>query len=66
MGLTLNLRKCEIFWPSGDPTFQDSPPEVCRPLQTSDGVELLGAPIFGSSEYFDGFAAALFDKVKRL
>ena len=30
-GLTLNL-KCEIFWPSGDPTFQDIPPEICRPL----------------------------------
>ena len=52
-GLTLNLKKCEVFWPSGDSTFPDFPPEVCRPLQSSNGVELLGAPIFGSSEYFD-------------
>ena len=29
-------------------------------------MELLRALIFGSSEYFDVFAAALFDKVKRL
>ena len=65
-GLTLNLKKCEIFWPSGDPTFQDFPPEICHPLQISNGVELLGAPIFGSPEYFDVFAAALFDKLKRL
>ena len=65
-GLTLNLKKCEVFWPSGDSTFPDFPPEVCRPLQSSNGVELLGAPIFGSSEYFDFFAAALFDKVKCL
>ena len=65
-GLTLNLRKCEIFWSSGDLAFQDFYLEVCHPLQTSDGVELLGAPIFGSSEYFDGFAAALFGKVKHL
>ena len=44
-GLTLNLKKCEVFWPSGDSTFPDFPPEVCRPLQSSNGVELLGAPI---------------------
>ena len=51
-GLTLNLKKCEIFWSSEDSTFQDFPSEVYRPLQTS--------------EYFDIFAAALFDKVKHL
>ena len=49
-GLTLNLKKCEIFWPSGDTVFQDFPPEICRPLQISNGVDLLGAPIFGSPE----------------
>ena len=64
-GLTLNLKKCEIFWHSGDTVFQDFPPEVCHPLQISNGVDLLRAPIFGSSEYFDVFAAALFDKVKQ-
>ena len=35
-------------------------------LQTSNGVELLGTPIFGSPDYFDDFATALFDKVKHL
>ena len=65
-GITLSLKQCEVFWPSEDFTFPDFPPEVWRPLQRSNGVELLGAPIFGSSEYFDFFAAALFDKVKCL
>ena len=40
-GLTLNLKKREVFWPSGDPGFSDFPPEVSRPLQVSDGVQLL-------------------------
>ena len=65
-GLTLNLKKCEIFLPSGDIVFRDFPPEVCCPLQIFNGMDLLGAPIFGSSEYFDVFAAALFDEVKHL
>ena len=64
--LTLNLNKCEVFWPSGDPTFQNFSPEVCRTLQVSDVVELLGAPIFGSAQYFDDFTTALFDKVKHI
>ena len=37
-----------------------------HPLQVSEGVELLGAPIFGSDQYFNDFTAALFDKVKHL
>ena len=65
-GLTLNLKKYEVFWLSGGSAFHDFPPEVCRPLQVSDGVELLGAPIFGSDQYFNDFTAALFDKVKHL
>ena len=46
--------------------FGDFPPDVCRPLQVSDGVELLGAPIFGSDQYYEDFTAALFNKVKNL
>ena len=65
-GLILNLKKCEVFWPSGDSAFGDFPPDVCRPLQVSDGVELLGAPIFGSDQYYEDFTAALFNKVKNL
>ena len=30
-GLTLNLKKCDIFWHSGDSAFPDFPPEVCHP-----------------------------------
>ena len=48
-GLTLNLKKCEVFWPSGDSAFQEFPPEICRSLQTTNGVELLGGPIFWKS-----------------
>ena len=54
------------FWPSRDSTFQNFPPEVCRTLQVSDGVELLGAPIFGNVQYFDNFTTTLFDKLKHL
>ena len=45
--LTLNLKKCEAFWPSGDYTFQNFSPKVCHPLQVFDSVELLGTPIYG-------------------
>ena len=62
-GLTLNLKKCEVFWPSGDPSFPTFLQEVSRPLQISDGVELPGSPIFGSSKFFDDFTDSLFDKV---
>ena len=62
--LTLNLKKCEVFWPSGDSAFGDFPPEVGHPLQVSDGVELLGAPIFGGDQYYGDLTATLFDKVK--
>ena len=65
-GLTLKLKKCEVFCPSGDSAFSDFPPEVCCPLQVSDGVELLVAPIFGSDQYYGDFTAALFDKIKHL
>ena len=65
-GLTLNLNKCKVFWPSGDPTFQNFPPEICRTLQVSDGVELLGAPMFESTQYFDDFTTFPFDKVKHI
>ena len=62
-GLTINLKMCEVFWPSGDPSFPTFPKEVGRPLQISDNVELLGSPIFGSPKFFNNFADSLFDKV---
>ena len=42
-GFTLNLKKCEVFWPSGDSSFPTFPQEVNCPLQILDGVELLGS-----------------------
>jgi hypothetical protein len=56
MGLFLNLQKCELWWPSLDPTLvADFPADIPRtsgngvlfgrePSQ-ADGVELLGGPI---------------------
>ncbi|XP_062519145.1 uncharacterized protein LOC134194239 [Corticium candelabrum] len=49
LGLHVNLSKCEVFWPSGDRTHPEFPPEVHR---LSDGMELLGSPVFGSSDFF--------------
>ncbi|XP_062512774.1 uncharacterized protein LOC134188624 [Corticium candelabrum] len=49
LGLHVNLSKCEVFWPSGDRTHPEFPPEVHR---SSDGMELLGSPVFGSSDFF--------------
>ena len=40
-GLYLNHSKCELFWPSGDATFPEFPPDI---LRLEDGVSLLGSP----------------------
>ena len=45
-GLTLNLKKCDVFSQWGLYFWGDFPPEASLPLQVSDRVELLGAPIF--------------------
>ena len=64
-GLTSILRSVR-FWPSGDSAFGDFPPEVSHPLQVSYSVELMGAPIFRSDQYYGNFTDVLFDKVKHL
>ncbi len=47
-GLTLNRKKCEVFWPSGDPDFPEFPPEVLRP---HGGIMLLGSPLWGPDKF---------------
>ena len=59
-GLTLNLKKCEILWPSGDQAFPSFPLEISR-LQ--DGMELLGSPIFGSRDFYNNVIGKRVDSV---
>ncbi len=59
-GLMLNPSKCEVFWPSGDPTFPNFPPEIFRP---GDGITLLGSPLWGSADFISSQVEAVIDKV---
>ena len=43
IGLKLNHRKCELWWPKGDDTFPEFPTQVIR--QPQEGVEILKVPI---------------------
>ena len=47
MGFHLNLTKCEVWWPSGDRSFPQMPPEIQR---QTEGVEILKLPI-GSDDF---------------
>jgi len=58
-GLHLNLSKCELFWPSGD-SFPEFPTNIKR---MSEGLELLGSPIWGKKEFFDQFLSSCLAKV---
>ncbi len=59
-GLFLNRSKCEVYWPSGDPTFSEFPEEVTR---LRSGVSLLGSPIWGTMEYMKNSIKCPIDKV---
>ena len=63
LGLHLNLSKCEIFWPSGDQSFPEFPPEMCRLSISDGGVDLLGSPILGSEEFTEAYVLNKVDKV---
>ena len=63
LGFHLNLSKCEIFWPPGDQTFIDFPPEISRVLTTQGWVELLGSPIFGLEGFMDNSVKSKVNKV---
>ena len=58
-GLHLNLSKRELFWPSGD-SFPEFPTNIKR---MSKGLELLGSPIWGTTEFFDQFLSSCLAKV---
>ena len=56
-GLQLNMFKCEVFWPTGDPTFPEFPSTIERVAQTNGGAELLGSLVWGSNDFFhNGFS----------
>ena len=57
-GLHLNLSKCELFWPSGNPTFK-FPSDIRR----VNGLELLGSPLWGDENFFHEFLSSRLDKV---
>jgi len=58
-GLHLNLSKCELFWPSGD-SFPEFPTNINR---ASEGLELLGSPIWVTDNFFDQFLSSGLSKV---
>ena len=62
-GLYINMKKCEVFWPSGDNSFPEFPPKVQRIEQITGGAEFLGSPILGSNTFFDMSFAKRVDKV---
>ena len=53
MVCTQNWSKCEVFWLSGDQSFVDFPPAVKRVvLPEVGGIDVLGSPIWDSSDFF--------------
>jgi len=56
ISLHLNLSKCELFWPSGD-----SFPDFIN--RASEGLELLGSPIWGTDNFFDQFLSSRLSKI---
>ena len=58
-GLFLNLDKCEVFWPSGDSRFPHFPREIIR---LTEGVSLLGSPLWGSRSFFNSHVSLIIDK----
>ena len=57
-GLHLNLSKCELFWPSGDP-FPEVPTNINH---VNKGLELLGCPIWGTKDFFQSVSVFLFSQ----
>ena len=66
LGLHLNLKKCEVYWPSGDQLFIELPSDVRRVSEALDGIDLLGTPVWDTAEVFDSFVATHVDKTLEL
>ena len=62
-GLHLNISKCEVFWPTEDPTFPEFPSTMERVAQTNGGAELLGSPVWGSNDFFKNCFSKRIDKI---
>ena len=62
-GMLVNMSKCEVFWPCGDPTFPEFPSTIERVAQTKGGAELLGSPVWGSEKFFQ---ACFSKKIKKI
>ena len=66
LGLHLNLKKCQVYWPSGDQLFLELPSDVHRVREALDGVDLLGTPVWGTAGFFDSFVATQVNKMLEL
>ena len=65
-GLHLNMKKCEVFWASGDQLFSKFPVEVRRVRDKHSGVELLGSPVWGTTDFIKSFVATQVGRVLEL
>ena len=62
-GLFLNPSKCELFWPSGNQTFPEFESNIRR---LSQGVSLLGSPLWGPDAFFAESVQTTVEKAKTL
>ena len=65
-GLHPNLKKCEVYWPSGYQLFLELPSGVRRVSEALDGVDLLGTSVWGTACFFNSFVATHVDKTLEL
>ena len=57
------MSKCEVFWPTEDPTFPEFPSAIERVAQTNGGAKLLGSPVWGSNDVFQNCFSKRIDKI---
>jgi hypothetical protein len=62
-GLRLNLRKCELWWPSLQPGVEDTYPPALQVHRTT-GVELLGCPL-GDAEFAEALVGERVEKIRQ-
>jgi hypothetical protein len=61
-GLSLNLAKCEIFWPTVSPAWSSFPDDMFR--VNAAGVNLLGAPISREADFCAEFVLKRVRKIE--
>jgi hypothetical protein len=62
-GLHLNLRKCELWWPTLPPGIEATYPATLEVHRTT-GVELLGCPL-GDSDFAEALVGKRVDKIRQ-